>query len=637
MQVSLLKNIHQQPSWWLAGIILLASGIYMPVINYGWITGADQFLFVDNPLFHHLTVGNLVKLFLSPVFGNYQPLALASLFPGMAGPDEMPLRTIHLLNLFLHLLNVILLFRLAQMLTGSVLTAAIAALLFAVHPLNAEAVAWISARGQLLGSFFFLAGAITYLYRLRHRKKYHFWLITLFFFLALLSNPVAIVFPPALLLIDYLDRRDLRTALSEKRLWLLMSFVFVMISVYALSVMDADIMPEERGFPQNMLMGLYALAMLLLKFIVPTGLSAFHPLPGVFSPAVIIIMLLPFVLWLPVLLFFRRQRALISSLLFFFLAGTASLIFTFYGPGSFRESQAYLPYMGLFILVSAGVKAVLNRRVLHPVTTHVAITTAVFAMIIFLGWMSFQRHGIWHNSERLWTSVIERYPDHHHAFFMRGDYHAANGNFVRARFDYARCIERKPDAYMAVNNIGLIYMEEGDLRLAIAEFSKAIEINGSYYKSYLNRGVALMRLGKNDPALVDINMAAALKPAEPLVYFNRALVYQRKNSLSDAISDFGKAIELDPGKVLYYKERGKAYVWMRMFGRAEQDFTRAISLNPADAEMWFRRSLARVSQEKFDSGLQDALMARKLGFAVEEEYIKGLTLQVLKDELPSPE
>jgi protein O-mannosyl-transferase len=477
MQHVLLKNIHQQPSWWLAGIILLAFGIYMPVVNHGWITGVDQFILVDNPLFQRLTAANVLKLFLSPVFGNYQPLALASFLPGMALSGEIPLRTLHLLNLLLHLANIILLFRLAQMLTGSVFAAGVAALLFAVHPLNAEAVAWISARGQLLGSLFFLAATVTYLYRLHLRKKYHFGLITLLFLLALLSNPVAIAFPAALLLIDYLYRRDLRLALYEKRLWFLMSLVFALISVYSLTVINADIMPDERGFPVNLLMGIYALAMLLIKFILPAGLSAFHPFPEVFSPAVILVLLLPFVLWLAVLLFFRRQRALISSLLFFFLAGTASLVFTFYGPGSFRESQAYLPCMGLFILVAAGFKSILSRRSLPVVPIQIALTATLFATVILLGWMSFQRIGIWHNSERLWTSVIESYPDHHHAFFMRGDYHAANGNFVRARFDYARCIERKPDAFMAVNNIGLIYMEEGDLRLAIAGFSKAVEMN----------------------------------------------------------------------------------------------------------------------------------------------------------------
>jgi len=138
----------------------------------------------------------------------------------------------------------------------------------------------------------------------------------------------------------------------------------------------------------------------------------------------------------------------------------------------------------------------------------------------------------------------------------------------------------------------------------------------------------------SDPMLMkDMDRALELNPGEALVYYNRGLLYERLNSMPDAINEFSTAISLDPYRFVFYEDRGKAYVWMRNFYFAELDFSKAIDLDPYNAGIWFRRSLVRVSQEKFEEGLEDAFMARKLGYQVEEEYIRGLSAEILKDEL----
>jgi tetratricopeptide (TPR) repeat protein len=98
------------------------------------------------------------------------------------------------------------------------------------------------------------------------------------------------------------------------------------------------------------------------------------------------------------------------------------------------------------------------------------------------------------------------------------------------------------------------------------------------------------------------------------------------------VRDFSAAIKLEPYRYIFYKDRGKALVWMQRFAEAEKDFSRALELNDTDPEMWFRRSLARVSQDKFKEGLEDALMAKTLGMEVSEDYIKGLTRQILESD-----
>ncbi len=139
-----------------------------------------------------------------------------------------------------------------------------------------------------------------------------------------------------------------------------------------------------------------------------------------------------------------------------------------------------------------------------------------------------------------------------------------------------------------------------------------------------------MTLGKDEETLLDMNKSVELNSSDSRVYYNRGLVYERLNALPDAIADFSRAIKIDPNIYIYYKDRGKAYSWMSEFAYAELDYSKALEINDRIPEMWFRRSLVRSSQNKFREGLEDALMAKNLGFDVDEEYIKGLTLQVLK-------
>ncbi len=205
---------------------------------------------------------------------------------------------------------------------------------------------------------------------------------------------------------------------------------------------------------------------------------------------------------------------------------------------------------------------------------HVFIAMGFAVWMVWIAWISVQRLPDWRNSASYWNRVIELYPEDFQAFFYRGDHWAMNADFDRAKFDYNRSIMLNDNSYKAMNNLGLIYLQEKALRLALAEFSNSIRVN----------------------------------------------------------EDFSRAIRLDPYKYVFYKDRGKAFVWNQRFQEAELDFSRALELDPSDPEMWFRRSLTRVSQNKFEAGLEDALIAQSLGFPVTEDYIKGLTVQILESD-----
>jgi tetratricopeptide (TPR) repeat protein len=549
-------------------LVLLASTVlYWPVSGFGWISGMDQEVLIDNQLLHHLTANGILDLFLSSVAGLYMPLALLSLGVDLAIAVDNPVRMMHIINLVLHLLNTVLFFRLIQFINRKWAIPLLAALVFTLHPLNLDAVSWISSRGVILSSFFLITGMLLYEYYNRKQKPIYLQLIILACLAAMLAHPVGVLFPLGLLILDISQGRKIFYYPPYKIITILLSLIFLSI---ALLVADMEYRPGS-GEAVNMA---FAVWIIPARFLLPLGISG-------------------------------TQTGFTTDI----LQSAYPLVM------AMSASIAYL-----FSLMWTGK----SRTILS-----VVLISLWMAGIIFI---SFIRVGDWKNSENYWNRVIELYPNSDLAYFHRGDHWAMKGDLNRAKFDYGQSIKLNPESYKAINNLGLIYLGENDLVFAINEFRRSISIKPDFYKPHLNMGLAYMRRGENDRALESMNRAISLNPQESVAYYNRGLIYERKDSLDRAIIDFSSAIKLDPYRYIFYKDRGKALVWKRMYAEAEKDFSKALDLDDSDPEMWFRRSLARVSQDKFREGLEDALVARSLGMEVSEDFLKGLTRQILESD-----
>lgn len=620
----------------LLAVLFVTIWMYLPVLDYPSIVGPDQEFVIDNTLLQDNGGTSVWDIFLSDVNGRYQPLSMVSYLLDKSMFPTNPLSGHHIINLLLHLLNILLLFRVAMLLGKNEIIALTAALLLAIHPMNVESVAWIFSRSVLLSSFFFLMGILTYLYHLKQQKSGKKFLIftVICFLLSLFSSPIGIAFPFALVLIDYTKQRSIKKSLSEKVTYFILALGFIIISGLIMLEKPIDLMNSQPDVFQWLIMKTYALFLLLIHFIVPYGQAGFHPYtsPGLWQ---VLTVTSVFIAIVSAFVLLKKNRAAKACLAFFLLSGFIGLILASHPPALFREQDAYLPFMGLYILAGLALHQLLKIAWTKNVILKTFAIVFPGSWIILLTVLSLGRIPVYSNSEAIWSEVIEAYPESDHAFFMRGNYWAIEGKPDKAKFDYKQSVRNNKNAYEALTYLGLLYMNDGTPHDAIKEFSKAIEINDAFYKAYINRGIAYMSVGKNELALEDINMAVALNPSDSRVYYNRGLVYQRLNGLSDAIKDFSRAIAMDPNVYIYYKDRGKAYVWSSEFHFAELDYSRALEIYDGDGEMWFRRSLARTSQSKFKEGLEDAFMARKLGFTVEEEYIKGLTVQVLQaDSVP---
>ena len=622
------KSIRS-PFLWLGILLLVTTILYAGVTGFSYITGGDQDLITRNLLLDVTGGIDVWEILTSQVAGTYQPLSLLSLVLDMSIMPKNPSSVIHLGNLILHLVNVMLFFLFCRKLSGNGSVALFMAGIMALHPVNIAAVAWMSSRGVLLSSALMLVGGLQFLYLNRSGRGIMSWSVVVYV-LALLSHPMAIIYPMALVLIELYQGHSWKAALKSKTVYFVLSGVALLIAV-TLN------MNEASGAGQNLIKLLYfpyVAVIMFASFVVPLNLSAFPVTAGHWS--FIIAGFAGIALSFVGAAMISRQRGIkaLYPLIFYILTILLAVFVSWNNRVGTGNQYMYIGGAGLIMMIGGILSYLIERFKSNRLILFSAVVMAVSILIILAG-ITRSRMNIWRNGETFWTDVIRHHPDASQAFFLRGDYFALNGDMEKARFDYQQCIKRDPEAYMAMNNLGLTFLEENDLPMALAEFDRSIDVKGDFYMSRLNRGITLMRLGKNEEALESMNTAVSLNPAEPLAYYNRGLIYERMNALDNAIGDFSTAIRLNPAMLQFYKDRGKAYVWKKDYVAAEDDYTTILERDPQNAEMWFRRSLARSSQNNFEGALADALKARSLGFTVEEEYIRGISMQVFKDKLPA--
>jgi hypothetical protein len=230
---------------------------------------------VKNTSIH--TPAKIHKIISEPVSGNFHPLTMLSLAVDYWISKGNP-KWFHFVNVLIHLFNLILVFIFIYKLSGNKKwIACITALLFAIHPLHVESVAWISERKDLLYSAFFLGGLLIYLNYLNKKSLITLGSVFLLFVFSLLSKPAAVIFPVVLLVIDYFNERlDQKQTYIEKIPFFILSVLFGLITIKIQKEFEATGMLSFSLF-QRFLFANYGIMMYLVKTIFPIRLCAFYP------------------------------------------------------------------------------------------------------------------------------------------------------------------------------------------------------------------------------------------------------------------------------------------------------------------------------------------------------------------------
>ena len=542
------------------GILIITFITFFPSLKNDFMnTWDDEKYVTGNPIVKELSLPNIGKMFTKQVNGSYVPLPLLTfaIENELAGNEPL---LFHITNLMLHLICTLLVFQVLRLLKLDLIYAAFGALLFGIHPMRVESVAWITERKDVLYSLFYLASVIMYIRYIESPHKRKLLLYSILLFLgSLLSKIEAVTIPLSLLLIDYLLKRPFSWKLiTEKIPYFILSLLFGILGILIIILLGRhgqEILKTEEvlGFTDRFFYGLFAVTGYIIKFIVPYSQSAEYPYPVMtgwtmvwirfINPAVIVALIFL------VIRSVRKTRVIVFGSLFFLVNIFFLLQIVAVGNAFFADRYTYMPYFGLIFIMVWFASEIVRRNSERKIS--VITWLSVFAGICTV--LTFSRCQVWKDGVSLWSNVISQYPG-------------------RSMKPYA--------------NRGISYMAKQQWEDAADDFTTALSIGPETAGVYGDRGIVYGYISQPENAIADFSKAIALNPKISKYYYNRGVTYGNLGQTGKAIWDFRKVIDLDPKNLSGYAGLGLMLITEKKFDTCRILAEKGLKIDPERSELY---------------------------------------------------
>jgi len=564
-------------------------------------TLSNQFLFWDDNQFilnniyiRRFSWENIKYLFSHEFGANWQPLTMLSYSLNYYFSKYSSFGYFFT-NVLLHVANTLLVFLVTRNLLGLLwktpkpnkvlVISGCVSLWFGTHPMHVESVGWLFERKDVLYTFFYLSGLLTYIHYLKARKTKWLLLTFLLFVCSCMSKPMAVVFPVSLILVDYLLGRKFQPKVwLEKVPFVILSLVVGFLTLHTQKEVHAFTYSFSLG--NRFLIASYSFLEYILKLFIPIHLSGFYPypinpgesLPGYFYIEPVLVLLVTVV---PLYLTYKKNKAWFRILAFgmgFYLVNIA-LVLQFLSVGSaiISDRYSYISYIGLFFILACLLYELFQRN-------NVALKNVAFLIgtVFTIGWayLCYERTQAWHNTETMLTDVIDQYPGKvPQAYKYLGIYYGKNNRPQDAFNCYDILINkmhlRDADAYC---NMGSVFMSLHNVKEAVKYLTTSLQIDSNLFMSYLNLGIICADTGNYNAALWYYQKAQKIYPYDEGLYNNMSLAYVNDKQYAEAINDYNILLRMNPDNALYYFNRGVAEYSMGNMEAAIDDFTKTLSM-----------------------------------------------------------
>jgi len=545
-------------------VVLISFFAFFPVLRNGFVNWDDDRYVTGNASIRSLNISEVFSRYFE---GNYHPITLIvySIEYQLFGFRPAGY---HAVNLLLHLVNVVLVFRAILLLTRKREVALVGALLFGIHPLHVESVAWVSELKDLLYSAFFLGALICYLrFHDEKKKKLYFFSLGLFL-LSLLSKALAVSLPGVLLLTDHFrGRKPSLSVWLEKVPFLALSVVFGVVAIFAQRSTPAMQFLDVYPLHQRLVFASYGFVMYLVKLVVPFSLSAVYPYPvqgGAVLPGWLYAYPLALLAVAALVLYsLRFSKEIFFGFAFFLTTVFFVLQLLPVGKAIMADRYVYIPSIGIFYLAGEAAWRWYRSGNIAITNHKVAGVVLAGALIVFFSATTYARCEVWRDSLTLWSDVISK----------------------------------EENAVIAYNKRGIVWAGQNNTDRAFQDFSKAIQLSSVEPQTYNSRGNIYVAQKKYDEALADYNKALELDPAYSFAYNGRGVLFIQQEKFTEAVSEFSKAIELQPRYAAAYFNRSIAQHSLEHQTSSCQDLQQAVSLAHPPAAQLYDQWCRKVSDK----------------------------------------
>ena len=604
-------------------VVLVTLIVFGPVVGYQFLSYDDPVVVYKNPYLQKPSFDNFIRFWRYPYEGLYTPITYTvvaavtwfpTLLPGTtASAVTTDPRIFHCLNLLLHLLSVVVVWQLLCLLLrrtnrqapqrpedGAVLpiewAACCGALLFAIHPIQIEPVAWVSGLKDLVFGLLSVTAVYNYLLSVDAqpgtRSRGHYWLGTALFIIALLAKPTAVVVPViAWLLAAWGWQRNWRDQISGLLPWFVIALAWGLLTRWVQPGAELDFKP---AFWTRPLIAGDAVAFYLYKLIWPLG---YGPDYGRTPEYVLkhgwlyVTGLLPWIIaaWI----WLKRKKmpwlAAASGIFIVVLLPVLGLIsFSFQRFSTVADRYAYLAMLGPALALA--------WSLLRPKKLVAAVAGAMLLGICLVFSMFQVPH--WKNNEAFFTHALKINSDSSFSHNNLGLFYADRGRQDEAIQHHREALRIEPGFAIAHLNMANALLEQGKSGEAIEHYDEAIRIVPNYARAYTNKGGALTRQKRYEEALAAHRMALKIEPEFAEAYNGLGNTLMRQGKFEEAKENFNQALKLNPGLARAHINLGTALAIQKRFEEAIGHFSEAIRLQPTSARAHYNLAGLLLQQGK---------------------------------------
>lgn len=524
-------------------LFLLTFTVYLPALQNGFVNWDDDIYVYENSNIRSIGLDFIKWCFSDASVGHWQPVTWLSFSLDYLLWALNPLG-FHLTNIIMHSLNTLLVFILAIRLIkeGSrgqnptlgdppdrlyeLIAAFVTALLFGIHPVHTESVAWVTERKDVLSLLFFLMTILSYIKynsSVGSDKRAYYCVTLILFIIALMTKPMIITLPIVLLVLDFYPMqrlgkgKEVRWILIEKIPFFLLSFISSLITIWAAG--SAGAMGKRFTLITRLFLAVRGYLFYLLKMLFPINLAPLYPYPAkidtftveYLGAAVLVLSITIYCLWS-----LRRGRLIFAVWLYYIVTLLPVIGIIHAGPQDTADRYTYLPSIGPFLLIGLAIGSVFKR---YPKKIFSVTVLLILLSGILIG-KTIRQIEVWHDSITLWTNEIRLFQDVYSAYYNRGCILGRSGRYEQSIRDLDRAIELDQSSSMAYNNRGNSYLGLRNYSAAMKDYKRAIELDPRNAEAYYNLGSIYTNSGDTGLAIINYRKAASMGLKQAQSYLN---------------------------------------------------------------------------------------------------------------------
>jgi len=605
-------------------ILGLTALIYAQTHDFEFVNYDDAAYIYDNPqVYDGLTVKTLKWAFTTSYFANWIPLTWISYLIDVSLFD-LNAGAFHLENALWHGLNGILLYLGMMLYTKRQALSIFVALLFILHPMHVESVAWISERKDVLSTFFAFGCLLAY-HHYAARGGYVAYAIALALYASsLMAKPMLITLPILLLLLDFFPLERWNAATKPKFLFLekipfvLLAIADIVLTIWAQS--GADAIQDSDTFPitERISNALYSYGIYIWKFLIPYPMLPFYPHPQDSLP-----------LWKPVVAAFvlvavtaacwRARKVHPAGLLgwsWFIVVLIPVIGLVQVGGQAMADRYTYIAYIGLSILLSAiaatVIKGASKKRTLFAVAT----------ILWLLGLTGIATHqtSLWKDSVTLFTHTTEHSPRNIVALTNLGEAYLARGRHDKAIETMQTALAVRPNSVDNMRNLGQAYREVNKLGESRDILRIALSLDENNPDTLNILAMTLSDMGQAKETIALLRKAVIIDKSHADAYSNLGVASLAAGNVRAASLCFIRALQINPRKAQTWSNVGTMFMYMNDFGSALEPLEKSLRLDPDNP-----LTLVNYAATRFQLGdREDALKYAYQALDIDPEFAPAI-------------